>query len=348
MLKNEIADRFKAYVSHKIRDAQNIEIGTVNKIFGGASRETFSIGLNYKLKAEEVSQRVILRREFEDGIIETDTTTEFNAYKAFYDTDVPVPKVMWLEKDTKWLDTPFFVMEEIMDCEDAHRLFTEPPYNAVREKAGESFCRIMAAIATTDPENVGLHDKLDVPMPDECWKRELDYWEADSLKNEQEPQPLLRAAIRRLRRNPPPPAQKIAVVHGDMRAGNFLFNQAGEIKAILDWEMMHAGDPLEDLAWSLNILWSWAEPDRLGLMITRERAIRTWEERSGFKADPKALYWWELFTSVKAMAIWISMARIYATGSNTDPIIPYGGLWAGDHQRRILLRQMEEKHETGL
>lgn len=343
MLESEIVDRFKAYVSHKIPDAQNIEIGTVNQIFGGASRETFSIGLSYKQKDEEVSQRVILRREFEHGIIETDTVTEFNAYKAFYDTDVPVPKVMWLEQDPKWLDTPFFVMEEIMGCEDANRLFTEPPYNAVRDKTGETFCRIMATIAKTDPADVGLHGKLDAPAPDECWKRELDYWEADSIKNELEPQPLLRSAIRRLRRSPPPPAQRIVVVHGDMRAGNFLFNQAGEIKAILDWEMMHIGDPLEDLAWSLNILWSWSEPDKLGLMIPREQAIRIWEETSGFKADPEALYWWELFTSVKGMAIWISMASIYVTGSNTDPIIPYGGLFAGDLQRRILLQQMEEK-----
>ena len=348
MLESEIVDRFKAYISHKIPDAQNIEIGTVNRIFGGASRETFSIELNYRFEVEEVSQRVILRREFENGIIETVTTTEFQAYKAFYNTDVPVPRVMWCEQDPKWFDTPFFVMEEITGCENAHRLFTDPPYNAVREKIGETFCRIMATIATTDPENVGLYDKLDVPAPDECCKRELDYWEADSIKNEQEPQPLLRSAIRRLRRNPPPPAQKIAVVHGDMRACNFLFNQAGEIKAILDWEMMHVGDPLEDLAWSLNILWSWPEPDRLGLMIPRERAIRIWEETSGFKADPEALYWWELFTSVKATAIWISMAKIYMTGSNTDPLISFGGLWAGDLQRRILLQQMEEKHETEL
>ena len=37
--------------------------------------------------------------------------------------------------------------------------------------------------------------------------------------------------IRRLRANPPPPAQKIAVVHGDYRTGNFLQDGAGKIIA---------------------------------------------------------------------------------------------------------------------
>ena len=59
-----------------------------------------------------------------------------------------------------------------------------------------------------------------------------------------------------LRRTPPPPAQKISVVHGDYRTGNFLHDGDGVIRGILDWEMAHLGDPLEDLAWALDPLWS--------------------------------------------------------------------------------------------
>ena len=88
--------------------------------------------------------------------------------------------------------------------------------------------------------------KMMVPEPGQCWHRELDYWESYLGKMELEPQPLARAAISWLRRNPPLPAQQISVVHGDYRAGNFLFDITGKIHAILDWEMMHLGDPLED------------------------------------------------------------------------------------------------------
>ena len=106
----------------------------------------------------------------------------------------------------------------------------------------------------------------EMPAPAECWKKELDYWEADINKNELEPHPILRAAIRRLRQNPPPPAPSVVPVHGDMRCGNFLFSEEGDIKAILDWEMFHLGDPLEDLTWALNPIWSWNEPDLLGVV----------------------------------------------------------------------------------
>jgi aminoglycoside phosphotransferase (APT) family kinase protein len=323
-------------------EASGVEIGLVNPIFGGASRQTYSLELRYVRQGEAVSRRVIVRREFESGIIRTSVDTEFAAYQAFHGTDVPVPRVLWIEKDPEWLGTPFYVMEEIVGCEDKHMLFTVPPFQEVREKVGDRFYRIMATIAVTDPAAVGLEGKLEPVSPEGCWRRELDYWEAEADKNELEPHPVFRAAIRWLRRNPPPPAQKTVIVHGDMRAGNFLFNRKGEIRGILDWEMMHLGDPLEDLAWSLNRLWSWSEPERAGFMIPRGRAVRIWEEASGFRADRGALFWWELFTSVKAIAIWVSMNKVYANLENTDPIVGYGGIWATDLQRRIILDQMRE------
>ena len=342
MTVDDLTKRFKAYIDHELPEAQNIEIGFVNQIFGGASRETFSIQLSYVLQGEPVSQRVILRREFEFGIIETSVDTECEAYRAFYNTSVPVPEVLWSEQDPRWMGTPFYVMEEILDCHSSHSVFSDPRYHTVRDRVGETFCRIMATIATTDPHDVGLVDKLEAVAPERCWKRELDYWEKDADKNELEPHAVFRAAIRWLRRNPPPPAQKVVIVHGDMRAGNFLFSPEGEIRAILDWEMMHMGDPLEDLTWSMNRLWTWSEPDRIGFMIPREQGIKTWVEASGFKADRDALFWWEVFTSVKSMAIWISMNKTYASGANTEPFIGYGGIWAMDVQRRILFDQMRD------
>ncbi|MEW6443242.1 MAG: phosphotransferase family protein [bacterium] len=346
MTAQELAQRFCAYLAHRLPDARDIRVPLVNPIFGGASRETFSMELSYRTLLEPVSQRVILRREFESGIIDTSIATEYKAYQAFRSSQVPVPRVFWSEHDPRWLGTPFYVMEEILDCEALHVLFSAPPFRSVREQVGRSFCTIMGTIARTDPAAVGLRDGLEPVAPEDCWKRELTYWMKKAEESELEPQPVLRAAIRWLWRRPPPPARKIAIVHGDMRAGNFLFNEDGVIRAVLDWEMMHLGDPLEDLSWSLNRLWSWTEPDRIGIMIPREEGIRVWEEASGQKVDLQALFWWEVFTSVKSMAIWLSMNKKYATGANTDPIVGYGGIWALDLQRRILMEQMRRAHET--
>ena len=77
-------------------------------------------------------------------------------------------------------------------------------------------------------------------------------------------------------------------------------------------------------------------------MIPRVQAIKIWEETSGFKVNPDALFWWELFTSVKGMAIWISMIRTYASGANPETAVGFGGIYALDLQRRILFDQMRE------
>ena len=155
-------------------------------------------------------------------------------------------------------------------------------------------------------------------------------------EDESEPQPIARAAIRRLRRNPPPPAQKISVVHGDYRTGNFLVDTKGDIRAILDWEMAHLGDPLEDLAWALDPLWSHGDPSHPAGTVARDRAIAIWEESSGLCADPHALAWWEIFASLKGLAIWISAAREYAEGRNTEPVNAFSGWYCLAFHNKVL------------
>ncbi len=176
-------------------------------------------------------------------------------------------------------------MEEVVGAVSTPKLLTEPPYLDCREAIGEQKWRILGAIARTDPAKVGLLDVLDAPALENCWRRELDYWERIIDEDEMTPQPIARAAIRRLRRDPPPPPPRLSVVHGDYRTGNFLFDDTGRIHAILDWEMCHLGDPLEDLAWALDPLWSWPDRERPGKLLPRERALALWEESSGMTID---------------------------------------------------------------
>lgn len=57
---------------------------------------------------------------------------------------------------------------------------------------------------------------------------------------------LQRFAAAALRRSPPT-AERTSLVHSDMGPGNFLYED-GAVTAILDWEVAHWGDPMEDLA----------------------------------------------------------------------------------------------------
>jgi len=104
--------------------------------------------------------------------------------------------------------------------------------------------------------------------------------------------------------------------------------------------MAHLGDPLEDLAWSINRIWCWARDGRVGGLTSKENAIRLWETASGLRADPEALRWWELFSSVKGLAIWISGGHEYQEGSNKDPVLAFSSIWLTNAQDRCALETM--------
>jgi aminoglycoside phosphotransferase (APT) family kinase protein len=337
----EFAKRIARYVAHRMPDAENVEVTEIQRIHGGASRETYRLRASYSDDGAERARGLILRRDPSGSLIETDRASEFNAYRAFHGSDVPVPEPLWLEEDPAWLDRPFFVMEEISGCEASPSALLGPPYLEHLERIGEQKWRILGRISRTDPAVLGPDGGRGSVSPADTWKRELDYWEGVIDEDELCPQPIARATIRWLRRHPPAPARRLSVVHGDFRTGNFLVDPEGEIRAILDWEMVHVGDPLEDLAWSINRIWCWARDDRVGGLLSRDRAIAIWEESSGLVADREALHWWELFSSVKALAIWVSSGREYLDGPNRDPVLAFTAWWLPNSQDRAMLETLQ-------
>ena len=324
------------WLSARLADDRPVEVSDLRRIPGGASRETY----RFLAKLPEREQRLILRRDPQSSLIETERRVEFAAYSAFHGTSVPVPRPIGLETDPSWLGSPFFVMEEIEGCETAIRKLTEEPWCSQVEKIGAQTWRILGEIARADPGELGLAEALEPVADADCWRRELDRWERVIDEDELAAQPIVRAAIRRLRRNPPSPAERVVTVHGDYRSGNFLFDRHGEIRGILDWEMCHLGDPLEDLAWAMNPIWSAGDAARPGRLIERERAIEIWERASGFHVDREAFAWWELFSSVKGQAIWISSSKEYASGRSTEPILLLAGWMCTDLQDRILVETL--------
>jgi aminoglycoside phosphotransferase (APT) family kinase protein len=335
----DLAQRFGRYLEANVPGASEVTVESVERIHGGASRETYRCKVRWHEAEREVQRGLILRRDPASSLIETRREIEYGAYRAFQATDVPVPAALFLETDPRWLERPFFVMEEVGGA--AANPFQPDPYAPQAERIGEQFWTILGRIAAADWQANGLGELLEAPPPVECWRRELDHWEKVIDQDEMEPQPIARAAIRWLRRNPPPPPSRIAVVHGDYRSGNFLFDGDGEIRAILDWEMCHLGDPLEDLAWACDPLWANGDGERPAQLVSRARALELWRQSSGLEIDHQALAWWQIFAHVKGLAIWISSSKEYATGNNTDPIFLIGGWICTDRHNRILAEKLE-------
>jgi len=335
----DLASRVAAYLQHKMPDVLDLTVTSAARIHGGASRETFRVRAHWREDDTPRERGLIIRRDPTSGLLEADCGIEYAAYRAFHPIGVPVPEPLFLETDTQWLDRPFFVMAEIEGCTAASP-FAADAYGPHAAKVGHQFFTYLGHIAVQDPTALGLVGTLEAVAPAACWQRELAHWEKVIDTDEVRPQPVARAAIRWMRRNPPPPPAKVTVVHGDYRSGNFLFDGDGNIQAILDWEMCHLGDPLEDLGWAIDPLWAGKTPDSPGGMLPRDEALRDWEAASGLRADPVALRWWEIFSHVKGLAIWISAGREYHDGTNLDPILAFPSWYCTDAHNRLLIAKL--------
>lgn len=317
--------RIAAYLAYRMPAARGVTVTNLRRIPGGASRETWSFDAAWEEDRAPCSGGFILRRDPDASLLETDREREFRIYRALADSPVPVPRALWLESDPAWLDRPFFVMERIDGCWTSAEVLLDPRMERVRPAVAERKLAILAEIHRFDWQAHDLEFLGVPPSPDVCATRELAHWRGVICAETLEPQPVLEAAMNWLAAHPPPPAQRIALVHGDYRTGNFLFDRRGAIRGILDWEMAHLGDPLEDVAWMCQKSWQYARDGRPGGLFSREEAYAGYAAASGLTVDPAAVRWWEVLANVKLAAIFLTGARSFVEGRTNEILMAVVG-----------------------
>ena len=105
------------------------------------------------------------------------------------------------------------------------------------------------------------------------------------------PHPSFRLGLRWLRRHAIPSVPQEAIVHGDFRLGNLLVSDDG-LSAVLDWELAHRGDPMEDLAWLCLRTWRFGNDDRTGGGFGGLDGLREAYAEAGGQWRDEAFAWW--------------------------------------------------------
>jgi len=321
-----LQERIQAYISARLGAPGGVVISNLRQIPGGASRETWSFDAHWRENGRESARGFVMRRDPDASLLVTDRDVEFRVMDAVAAHGVPAPKMYWLERDGSLLDRPFFVMERIDGCETSPtKVLMEPPFFAVRHRLAQQFVDVLARIHTLDWEAGGL-DFLGAPASEaDCAITEIEKWEAVVDRDALEPEPVLRAAFRWLRRNLPPPAQRIVLVHADFRTGNLLCSEEGEIRGVLDWEMTHLGDPMEDIAWASIRPWRWLGDEQISGLMDRGEFYHAYESASGFTVSEDAVRFWEVLGNLKLAAIFITGARSFCDGRTRSPMMAFLG-----------------------
>jgi aminoglycoside phosphotransferase (APT) family kinase protein len=175
-------------------------------------------------------------------------------------TDVPVPRVRWIDDTGSVLGTPFFLMDhvdgivppDVMPYTFGDNWFADAPTERQRELQ-DATVEVLAklhAIPNAD-KTFGFLTEVDPPGPNPLrrhfgWLKE---WYAFSVPDIG-PSPLVERALGWLEDNFPTDiaASESVLAWGDSRIGNVLYEDFRPV-AVLDWEMATVGPRELDVAW---------------------------------------------------------------------------------------------------
>jgi len=127
------------------------------------------------------------------------------------------------------------------------------------------------------------------------------------------PRPVFELALRWLRERDPGPSREVTLVHGDFRHGNLIIGPEG-LRAVLDWELAHLGDPMEDLGWVCVNSWRFGEIDKpVGGFGPREDLFAGYQAAGG-RVDPERVKFWEVMGTLRWGVMCCGMMQRFRSG----------------------------------
>lgn len=249
----------------------SVEIEGLQRLSGGASRETWAFRAGGR---DLVLRRDPPGRPGPPGSM----ALEANSMRACSRAGLPVPEVL-VDDDGTLLGTAGLVMARVPGETLARKILRDAEFAKAREVLAAQLGRFLAGLHAIDPAEVpGLVESDSLAQ----------YW--TSYEAIADRSPTFEAAHRWLGANRPPPTGKV-IVHGDLRMGNVIVGEEG-LRAAIDWELVHLGDPVEDLGWLCVKAWRFGEPLPVGGVGTVEQLLDAYESESGTTVDRDTFHWW--------------------------------------------------------
>jgi aminoglycoside phosphotransferase (APT) family kinase protein len=267
------------------------QVRNLHRLSGGASRETWSFdavtpGVGNK---DGDTQALVLRRDPSAVAGAGARATEYELLRAAASAGVRAPEVVLLLDDDDELGHGF-VMRRVEGETIPRRILRDPELADARAglaaECGRQAARIHAVPRATLPE---------LPVLDASAQIEQFRHVLTGLGD---PHPAFELGLRLLERTAPV-THEPRLVHGDFRNGNLVVGPDG-LRAVLDWELAHLGDPVEDLGWCCVRSWRFGEVDRpVGGFGDVATLLAAYHEAGGGPVDAERLAWWEAFGTLK-------------------------------------------------
>jgi len=266
----------------------------VTRLSGGASRDTWAF--------EHDGQPLILQRERPGARRATGgMECEARLLQAAAAAGVPVAEVVTAGGEDSPLGAPFFVTRRVEGETIARRILRDDEWAGVRPKLAAQCGEALAAI-----HRIPIDAVPELEQQDQITQ----YREVFDLFGE--PHPAFELGFRWLEHNRPP-TERITIVHGDFRHGNFIVGHEG-LAAVLDWELAHLGDPMEDLGWLCVKAWRFGAAPPVGGLGEYDDLFTAYAAASGERVDPEVVRWWQTLGTLKWGVMCMMQASAHLNG----------------------------------
>jgi aminoglycoside phosphotransferase (APT) family kinase protein len=131
------------------------------------------------------------------------------------------------------------------------------------------------------------------------------------------------------------PEERLSIVHGDFRFGNFLFEEA-KLVGVVDWERAMLGDPMSNLGFFCMPMSRRVRPELMGKALLFEQMADRYERVNGMELDRARLQYYMIF--------WQFFEAVNGARSVTESLLGNGGLVnsTGLVSSNLLMRQTFE------
>jgi aminoglycoside phosphotransferase (APT) family kinase protein len=259
-------------LAQALQDALGEPVTGLRRLSAGASRETWSFAM------PDGSKRILQR--LPRGASRAGVELEAAVLGAAFDAGVPVARVFASFDAGGPLGMPALVLEQVEGEALPPRLRRDPSFGPALDGLAAECGEILARLHSIPLDRVPA---LSNPDPIERCREVLDGLD--------ERHPAFELVLRRLelsRREPRPDT----LVHGDFRLGNLLVGERG-VSAVLDWELVHRGDPVEDLGWLCVPAWRFGGELPVAGVGRHEQLLDAYRSAGGAEVGVEELRWWQ-------------------------------------------------------
>lgn len=267
------------------------EIAGLTRLSGGASRDTWRFDAD--------GRPLILQRQREGDV--RDMAAEIAAVRAAAAAGVPTATIVLASTDRTDLGAAYMILTRLAGETTARKILRDEEYSNARQALPAQLAEALVRLHAIDPKTIpGLADTDQV----EQYRQAL-----DTLG---QPHPTFELVLRWLDANRPV-RRRTTVVHGDFRLGNVIVDDEG-LQAVLDWELVHLGDPMEDLGWLCVKAWRFGSPRPVAGVAEYGQLFEAYEAAGGGAVEPDVVRWWEVLGTLKWGIMCIMQANAHVTG----------------------------------